>query len=99
MDVKFGIFAEKVDDLTQQVSQLADAVIKIATLEERQKSSDHTTGRRLVDLEGRVDTVEKQQTQFLIEAARNHVYFIAGNLIATSTALALITFIVKKLSG
>lgn len=97
MDVKFGMFADQVSDLTKQVRQLAEAVIKIATLEERQKSSDHTTDRRLVDMEERLEAVEKQQTQFLIDAAKNRIYFIASNFIATSTATALMAFIVKQL--
>ena len=97
MDVKFGMFADQVSDLTKQVRQLAEAVIKIATLEERQNSSDHTTDRRLIDIEERTEALEKQQTQFLIDAAKNRVYFIAGNFIATATSTALMAFIVKQL--
>ncbi len=97
MDVKFGMFADQVSDLTKQVRQLAEAVIKIATLEERQKTSDHTTDRRLVDIEERIEAVEQQQTKFLIDAAKNQVYFVVGNFIATAAATALIAFVMKQL--
>lgn len=95
MDLKFTMFADKVSDLTNQVSQLTQAVQKITALEERQKSSDASVEKRLQKIEDQNESQEKRLNAMDVYIASKGVYFIVINFLLTAATASAMTFIMK----
>lgn len=95
MDLKFSMFAEKVSDLTNQVSALTQAVTKIAALEERQKTSDASVEKRLSKIEDQNESQEKRLNAMDVYIASKGVYFIVINLVLTALMTGTVGVMVK----